>query len=259
MSIDLLMEHLQDPRNVLLTAVAFQYLFFAVFLFSQRKARFISNNLFAAFMLFNGWVLLGLFLISFESILMQFTYPILISENSIYFLIPPMFFLYVVSLTRKDFEFKAIHLVHIIPFVIDFIHLTVRYFTNSSFFINNLIFYQYFFGAGEQLIRNIILNVQFFGYLIASLYVIEMYRIRVGKIFSSIKKIGLSWLKVVIICMMVIRVLNIINSYILAQTGFPGSFLAFSLLIGQYILAIIVIYKGPRQPAVFPEAAENSE
>jgi len=54
MSIDLLIKHMQDPKNVILVAVAFQYLFFAVFLFSQRKARFISNNLFAAYMLFNG-------------------------------------------------------------------------------------------------------------------------------------------------------------------------------------------------------------
>jgi hypothetical protein len=254
MSIDLLMEHLQDPKNVLLIAIAFQYLFFAVFLFSQRKARFISNNLFAAFMLFNGWVLIGLFLINFEHILVRYTYPILISENSIYFLISPMFFLYVVSLTRKDFEFRAIHLVHIIPFVIDFIHLTVRYFTNSSFFINNLIEYQYFFSAGEQLVRDIILNVQFFGYLIASLYIVEMYRIRIRKIFSFIKNIGLSWLKVVIICMMVIRAANVVNNYVFGQTVFPGSLLTFFLLIGQYILTIIVIYKGPRQPAVFPEA-----
>jgi hypothetical protein len=258
MSIDLLMKHMQDPKNVMLIAVAFQYLFFAVFLFSQRKARFISNNLFAAFMLFNGWVLLGLFFINFESVLLRYTYPILISENSIYFLIPPMFFLYVVSLTRKDFEFKAIHLVHIIPFVIDFIHLTVRYFTNSSFFINNLIEYRYFFSAGEQLLRDIILNVQFFGYLTASLYVVEMYRIRIREIFSSIKNIGQSWLTVVIICMLMIRGVSVVNSYVFGQTVFPGSLLTFFLLIGQYILAIIVIYKGPRQPIVFPEADDDS-
>ena len=257
MSIDLLIKHLQDPKNVILIAVAFQYLFFAVFLFSQRKARFISNNLFAAYMLFNGWVLVGWFLINFENIMQRYPYPILISENSIYFLIPPMFFLYVVSLTRKDFEFKKIHLVHMIPFLIDFIHLTVRYFSNSSVFISNLTNYQCFFGSGEQLVRDIILNIQFIGYLIASLYVIEMYRSRIRKIFSSIKKINLSWLKTVIICMLVIRAVDIANAYIFEQAGFTGSFLTFFLLISQYILAIIIIYKGPRQPVIFPEANGN--
>jgi hypothetical protein len=257
MSIDLLMEHLQNPRNVLLIALAFQYLFFAVFLFSQRKARFISNNLFAAFMLFNGWVLAGWFLINFESILVRYTYPILISENSIYFLIPPLFFLYVVSLTRKDFKLKAIHLVHMIPFAIDFIHLTIRYFTNSPFFISNLIAYQYFFSAGEQLVRDIILNVQFFGYLIVSLYIVEMYRIRMRRAFSSTKRIGLSWLTVVIMCLVVIKAVNVVNNYVFAQTVFPGSLLTFFLLVGQYILAIIVIYKGPREPAVFPDTDKD--
>jgi hypothetical protein len=258
MSIDLLMEHLKDPKNVLLIAVAFQYLFFAVFLFSQRKARFISNNLFAAYMLFNGWVLLGWFLINFKYILLRYTYPILISENSIYFLIPPLFFLYVVSLTRKGFKLKAIHLVHMIPFAIDFIHLTIRYFTNSSFFINNLVEYQYFFSAGEQLIRDIVLNVQFFGYLTASLYIVEMYRIRIRKVFSSMKKTGLSWLTVVIMCLVMIRAVNVVNNYVFAQTVFPGSLLTFFLLVGQYILAIIIIYKGPREPAVLPETSNDS-
>lgn len=254
---NLLVDHLQDPKNVILIAVAFQYLFFAVFLFSQRKGRFISNNLFAAFMLFNGWVLVGWFLIDFKTVLLQYPYPILISENSIYFLIPPLFFLYVISLTYKGFEFKKIHLIHMIPFLIDFIHLTVRYFSKGSVLVSNLTDYQYFFSSGEQLIRDIILNVQFIGYLTASLFVIKMYRSRISSAFSSIKKISLSWLKTIIICMLTIRVIDIANNYIFQLTGFSGHFLTFSLLISQYVLAIIVIYKGPRQPVIFPESGED--
>ncbi len=254
---NLLINHLKDPENIILVVIAFQYLFFSFFLFNQRKGRLISNRLFAVFMLFNGWGLAAWFFINSRVIVFRYIYPLLISDNSIHFLIPPLFFLYTISLTYRDFKLKKIYLFHLAPFLIDFLQLTIRYFSKSSVFISNMFYYYSFFGSDERLIRDIIFDTQFIVYLAASLYVIKTYGSQIKNTFSSIERVNLSWLRTIIIGILTIRIIGITKHYIFHLTGYFSQVLTFFLLISQYIFMVVIIYKGLKQPEIFSAVEVN--
>ncbi len=229
----------------------FLFLLFAIFLFSHKKGNRLGNKIFAGFCLANAFYIMNdIFDIFSHSVYKIFpVYSDVIWESS-FFLMGPLLFFYTISMTDKNFAFKRIHLLHLLPFFIDLIFRNYRFFTHEDI-VDVLIKNGYYIRIWELRGRYIIMDIHMIIYALISLIIFYMYRSRLKEIFSSIEKIRLSWLHLVLYGFMVIHFLHISKVTLPFLTTTWREIIGFSMHLGSLLLISIVVFKGLKLPEIF--------
>jgi AraC-like DNA-binding protein len=99
-------------------------------------------------------------------------FPFLIRADSpIHYLLGPSLYFYCIAVIKPDFRFRAFHLIHLIPFVINFIEFVPFYFSANA---DKLSYYQGFLDSGTVIIRihYLLKTISVTAYFIAQIFLI---------------------------------------------------------------------------------------
>lgn len=119
---------LHDIKNIFHLIIIFQCLFFSFYLLSQKNDRKLSNIILAAFLLSKAVTEIGGVLSHFEalkSIVISHFPHLFYIDFPFRYVYVPLLFLYILSMIKKDFEFKKSYSFHFTPFIIFFILMLI--------------------------------------------------------------------------------------------------------------------------------------
>ena len=183
----------------------------------------------------------------------DFPYPHLINNAWLFLLLHgPLLWLYVKSLTIKDFKIKPIHLLHLLPFAV-FLVLHMHNFlflaadekillTKDELFTQTVLFK----------IRGISIGIFSIGYNIWALRLLQKHRITIENHFSNIEEIDLSWLKTLVIASLIVFSVNValfnINNFLPFAGFYEIAQIAYSFSTAY---VFYIGYFGIRQGRIF--------
>jgi len=183
----------------------------------------------------------------------DFPYPHLINNAWLFLLLHgPILWLYVKSLTVKDFKVKAFHLVHLLPFAVFLVLHILNYLflaadekillTKNELFTTTVLFK----------IRGISIGIFSIGYNIWALRLLRRHRINIENQFSNVEKIDLSWLKTLVIASLIVFSVNVslfnINNYLHFAGFYELAQIAYSF---SAIYVLFIGYFGIKQGRIF--------
>jgi len=142
---------------------------------------------------------------------------------SIWYLIGPLIFYYTKLLITKNYKFKKIYLLHLIPFFIFLVFSFDIFLLEKSqkIFMINLLKADraYFPNLVNQDLLVSLQSLHLFSYLLATIYLIKKYRKSILDNFSNIERINLFWLKTLIIDFIIILVVYMIVYLLIPNTS----------------------------------------
>ena len=232
----------------------FLYLLFAIFLFTQKKGNRLSNKIFAGFCLLEVLIIISDLVYTFRDAVYEIfpSYLEVILESS-YFLIGPFLFFYTRSLTKKNFRFKGAHLFHLIPFFVDLIFRHYRFFSQAD--ITDIIIRQgYSLYRPELIVRFVLADIHVIVCVAASLIVLNRYRSDLKDTFSSIERVKLSWLYLVLIGFSAVRFFHLSKLTFSFLSDILRDIFGLGMHLGTLVFAAVVVIKGLKQPDIFSDA-----
>ena len=237
--------------EIIFFIAAFLYLLFSFFLFTHKKGNRVSNKIFAGFCLSKAFFIIhDLFSIFRQSVYKVFPIYMDVIFESTFFLIGPFLYFYTRSMTSKNFVFKRIHLLNLIPFFIDVTFRNYRFFSHPN--IADIMREEgYFISYSELRWRYITMDIHVIIYVIAALIVLYRYRSKLKEIFSSIEKMKLSWLYLVLFGFLLVHLFHLSKLTLAYSNEIWREIFGLSMHIGSMLLATIIVFKGLKQPEIF--------
>lgn len=238
--------------------IIFQCLLFITYLTGYKNIRNSSKWLLISFLIVNALTALGGMLSHFLELREIFldTAPL-----SLYFYYPlrlasiPFIFLYILSITLKNFEFKPKHFLHFIPFILVAAYLPIKFHSMEFNVAQDLISSRNFFNNIDYNIINFINYIQFYFYALISLILIKDYRTKLKASFSSVENIYLSWPNIVIWGLIIWKTLRLIDYLLYVSIEDIDIKILYLFYIAAEITFLIFIsilfLKGIKQPNVF--------
>ncbi len=226
--------------EIITIIAAFQLMMLGVVLVSKASIKKQSNRILSLFM-FSNSILLIYFLVSILGI---YELPII---AVFYFLLGPLIYLYVKSMCVKNFSLQPASLLHFALFAGVVIYLVVK-----AMIVDQATGVKWYYL--ENLISQIILHIQIALYITASLISIHHYRKEIKNHYSSVEKINLSWLLLIIIAFTAMWLTDlisfIINILIVGSEGVSYYLVMASITI-NLMFANYLVYRGLHQPDAF--------
>ena len=230
---------------------AFLYLLFSFFLFTYKKGSRLSNKIFAGFCLLNAlYIMSDLAYIFRHSVYKIFPPYLDVILESTFFLFGPFLYFYTRSMTRQNFVFRRIHLVHLIPFLLDFIYRNYCFFIHSNI-AAIMVERGYFISYSEVRLRYVLMEVQVIIYIFASLSIVYRYRSELKEMFSSIEKIKLSWLYLVLGGFLAAHLFHLTKIALTHLNETWRDIFSASTHLGSMLMAAVAVLKGLIQPELF--------
>lgn len=218
--------------NTLALVTSILMLIFAFFVISQRKGRKLSSILLSFFLLSNSLYIIDFILPTIEDLLkisLDWFHQIGFAFG---FLFGPLIYLFICSITKKNYKLSPKESWHFLLFVISFIIVISRISIPRELEIS-------------------VLNLQLFPYLIMCILVIRNYRNEIREYYSFIDKINLTWLLYVVVGFFLMWFIDLI-SFILFEFGVNNLYLfndlTFISILINFIFAILIFYKALQQP-----------
>jgi len=232
-----------DFIGIIAYITAVQLSLLGIVLFTRvEKVGLTSSRLLAFFMISNSFLIL---LYSTEKLLPFGVPPI----NGFYFLLTPLLFLYTKSLTHPAFLFKKPHLKHFIlagiAFLLYISGIFFSIFSESKVFLSEDNYVKVYF------LSSVLLHFQVAIYLFLLFNGIIQYRKSLKEIFSSIEKLKLTWLLIIVMAFTLMWLVDLIHfllsvNHVLTQ-NISRNLVIVSLLI-NFIFANAAVYKGLKHP-----------
>lgn len=250
---------LHEIKNIFHFIILFQCVLIITFLFPKRKEKKHSNIIFIAF-LFSIMIVqiggIGIYFVELRNFLYnvfpQFYYLVFPFR----FLFIPVLYLYILSLTRKDFIYKKIYNLHFVPFLAILCVVLFRNVIADPELLRSQIINFVLFTDTESEIYDTIEILQFLSYAIASLILLNNYARRIKHFYSSLERINLSWLKLVVIGFFLWKSILSIDSFLWNNIHHKAIEYTFYVLYiaAQLIFLIflsVMFQKGIKQPVIF--------
>jgi AraC-like DNA-binding protein len=226
-----LLELLTLIQLLLLTAVILNY----------KKGKRLSNLLLAGFMASNALLIAHSLAVHAGWTSSGHRIGLYSIGSSLYFLLMPFLYLYIQSLCYETFRLRAVHLIHIIPFIL------FAAFTAAATSFSTL-------GSTEYWSHHIALNVQILSYLLASFFILIGYRTRLRELYSSIERIDLSWCNLLLSGVTAMWLLDLLN-WILGIYNMSSPAVSYGMFTASMFInltfTLIVTYKGLAQSVSF--------
>ena len=238
-----------DTINVI---SAFFLFFFSLFLLTHKKGKPLSNRVLGIFLLAMAFVLMN-FVLSRENRLPSSFLIVFLLMNAFSFLMGPLLYFYVRSVVYKDFNWRWGHLVHAVPLALYLLSLAVTAVFDPASLIGIDSLRAGFFGTIIMPVFTGIISFQLLSYLAASLWALRSYRARLRDSHSSLDKLSLHWLQLIIGGIGIIWVIGAVNSLAAmgAREGEPWPWLSIVNMLIIFGIANIIIFRGLKQPELF--------
>ena len=193
--------------SVLGVIIVLLFLFFSVFLFTVKTEKKLSNNLLAAFLVITAIDISAFFYTK----LIELPLAIEMLRIQISNFKDPLLFLYILSIIYSNFQLKKIHLVHVLPWLIDIIVLIPNFFlvenTAKIQFFNN--YSETFEGQLLDVFGNIISLV----YFLAEIYYVVRYRKLLLENYTDKNAFkNYNWLKQLLILLTIGQLITIVKN-----------------------------------------------
>lgn len=248
-----------DIKNIFHIIIIFQCLLFAIFLLSQGNNKRQSNSILSAF-LFSIIVIeiggVAAHFIELKNLLIVHFPQLFYLIFPFRFLYVPLLFLYVLSLTKKDFQISKVDNLHFALFFLIFFLFLFKYVGTDSDSLRSHLQTSTLFNNAEGRIYNLIEFIQFFFYCAASLIILKNYIKNIKNHFSSIERINLSWLKFVVLGFIIWKSLLLTDSIL--WTNFQSlipRYVYYILYISAEVIFLVFLslmfLKGLKQPVIF--------
>ncbi|MQY80049.1 MAG: helix-turn-helix domain-containing protein [Bacteroidetes bacterium] len=241
--------------------IIFQCFFFSFYLLTQKNNKRRSNNILIVFLFTIAVTEIGGVLSHFlelRSIVIAYAPQLLYFDFPFRYLYIPVLFIYILSTTKKEFEFKKAYFFHFTPFLFFCILVLYKFHLNSTETLREILKTGYRFSSLENDIFYLLENVQFFGYAIVSLIILKKYRIEIKNVYSTIEHINLSWLAFVILGLTGWKSLRLLNYILwLALTDYSGWILYIVAEVAFLTFISIMFLKGLKQPVIFSGTNKN--
>jgi len=253
---------LHDIKHIFHLIIIFQCLFFSFYLLSQKNERRLSNIILVAFLLSKAiteiggvlahFVELKRFIISHAPHLFHIDFPFR-------YVYVPVLFLYVLSITKRDFHFKKVYLFHFTPFLLFGVLTMLRFHINSADTLREILRDDSLLIFFEWLGFDLLEFTQFFIYAVVSLIVLKKYRREIKNVYSTIEHINLAWLNFVLFGFIGWKSLRFLALVLWLTIGDSdiGIFLYITAEVVFLIFVSLMLLKGVKQPAIFTGYKEN--
>lgn len=239
--------------SLLNTISLFVILIFSIFsivLLKKKKTQLYSENkLFAIYLMLN----IALIIIS----LLNRNHVIDLTEHfffyftiaSLYFLLGPILYLYLVQSTNFKKQFSAIDMVHLSVFWGAIVYLNADYLwrLNGA----NVDQQDYLFSTTSLHIYIASLNIQIFIYLLLTIKTIKKYIESFKQNYSENSKIRISWFILILVVFTTHWLLDMLTSYSYIWFTSMGELLETLSLTTLLVFASIIVYRGLQNDAVF--------
>ncbi len=245
--------------NILSTIIIFQLAFLSLFLFTSSKGKKISNRILALFFI---WLILNLTdaLLTYSGYYENFP-SFAHLEDGLIFLVGPLIYFYTLSVVYKDFSFKKVDLLHLLPFILATSAYQIYYHLQTAEYqkqIQTAITEQKLPVAFYFTISFVYLHIGI--YLYQAFQLLRYYHHKIKDQFSSLSKIRLDWLFFFLGFIAVIFVISVIYSFLPVtefRKYFEASFLLPFVII--FFFTSSVAWKGMKQPDIFSGIEYNPE
>jgi len=253
---------LHNLKSVFHVLIIFQCLFFSAYLLSQKHRKRLSNIILAAFLLDIALIELGgvfLHFLDLRRFLVASLPHILYLDFPFSYLAAPLLYLYVLSITRPGFKLRKAHLFHLMPFVLAAALIILRYHAHSPETLRQMLERGSAFSRLESLLFDVLAYFQLIIYVAVSYTALKSYRAALKNAYSTIEKINLSWLSLVLSGLLVVRSLEVAEYAIWFTTGEMGVIVLYYLAQIVFLgFLIILFYQGLKQPEVFAGTQEDN-
>jgi AraC-like DNA-binding protein len=231
-----------------------QLVLLAIVTFNHKKGKRLSNRILSAFMASNA-LLIGQFLLRRFGWISSTKLPLLTSiGSSAYLLLMPLLFLYIRSLCYKDFRLKRRHLLHALPFLgLTLLSLTHTCLAGYLVSRDSWTAISTSLSALDRLAHPIILHLQVFSYLTASVVLLMAYRKQLKDLYSSIERINLSWINILLLSFAAMWLMDFTQwiGRLAEMTWQHHNPLLFLSLFINLLFTLAVVYKGIAQSDSF--------
>jgi len=220
----------------------FLFLFTAFILIKLKRGNKLSNRLFAIFLFSKVFCFTDSLIFRFGANVAAWSPHVFNIGESFEFLLGPSLLLYSQSLAYRDFSLKIRHILHLFPFFFHLIFMSYKYHFHA---VETKIQFlrEGFLSSFEYNLNVISINLHFIIYSIAILIILNNYRKALKQYYSSIGKIQLSWLSLLVGGFIVLWSTSLIN-YLGMLAGNPSFFPKDLSIVMLFVFANMILYKG---------------
>jgi len=248
--------------EIISVITVFQLLLFSFFLLTIKKKNEIDLKILSAFLFSNSLFIINFLLHDLEEFFNISLVDFRFIGFSFGFLFGPLLYLYTKSLTKKEFVVKRKEYLHLIPFVIYNIIMLFSYHLFDSFEKLYLLQNALVLPKWASNIIYFSLHLQILIYIFFAVRLLISYRNELKKIFSSIEKVNLSWLIIILFGFIFMWIIDLTHFILFKTVDLPASIYNmmnfFSLNI-NFVFAFLIVYKGLKHPELFYELADQTE
>lgn len=226
--------------EIITIIAAFQLMMLAVVLITKSSINRLSNRILTGFLVSNS-LLLIFFLLSVMNVAKL---PVI---AVFYYLLAPMIYLYVKSMCINHYRLRPGSALHASVFLVMLVYVIAK----ALFFEDRL-------GEDgeylEYILSQLILHVQIAAYIVASFHTIYTYRKDIKEHYSSVEKINLSWLLLIIGAFTIMWLTDLVSfgiDILVDGSGVVNYYLVVASVTINLLFANYLVYKGMHQPDVF--------
>ncbi len=181
--------------NLIILLGAVQGIFLSLVVYNWRKGNVTANKFLSAFLF--GFALQMAYFVLWDSKLILHVPHLSLVIAPLDFLFGPLFYFYTLALTQKDFRFKKYYWLHLLLLLISIGYFFPFYLEGAAYKTEfNLKSYQQFPPLWMNF--SIVASLQSVCYIIVTVLLLLQHERRIKKYYSSIEKIDLRWLRLVI-------------------------------------------------------------
>jgi len=240
--------------DILLLVASIQLVLFISFLLFGKRRR-LPNTLLAAFLFAQLAMVLAAFIFGHYGFFHDHFPHIFYIGVPFYTLVGPILYLYVRSLTESGFPLNRRRLLHLAPFAVMLLYFAVAFYLHDAEWKRRVLDEGGFWTKSRWTVFRLAYYGQILVYNIATLRIIAQYRTRLKDQYSSLERINLSWLRIVILGYLAALFFDILR---FAALSFKLE-VPIDLLFVDYaaftVFFNIIFFKGWTQPELFaPES-----
>ena len=238
--------------------IIFQCILFAIYLLGYKDIKKSSKWLLVSFLFVKILTEVGGFLghfLELRTILIDNSPLTLYAYYPFKLAYIPFIYLYIVSLTQKDFKFKAYQSLHFIPFLLVAIYIPLKFYSFEPDIARDMVDKGILLDGLDYNIVKFIEYAQFYTYAIISLIAINKFREKLKASFSTVDKIYLSWPYIVVwglICWKMLRMTDYLLYITIEDINIKLLYLFYIAGEIAFLIFISLLFlKGLKQPNVF--------
>jgi AraC-like DNA-binding protein len=241
---------MKEIYEILRYITVFQFFFFFFFLIGNQKGKPLSNRLLALFVLSKGICYLNGIVYQYKSYFLLHLPDLFYIRYSFEFLLAPTLYLYIKSITYRNFKLSGKAWLHAIPFIVCGLYFVFNYHIYSVDTKRLLLNNNVFFPAGVKDLYWYILHVHIIVYCLLGLRLLKSYRQALKNQFSSFDKINLNWLSTLTWFFLIIWMVSFVE-LLLNHTGLHFRVPRLLYISSIFLFANTIVFKGLKQPQIF--------